>query len=136
MLKRRHIKRPTYIYHATTEQAVESIIKDKLIRRGWEGLVYTAGTKEDALSFVSLRPTVVGTVEVEIDGEMVSFPKTEFPDKYMIIEIATRFLDWDKMTEGTDHNPRFFKGAKVYAYLDDIPTKAVQNVFEFERGGN
>ena len=90
------------MYHATTRQAYESIMKDGFIRKGIDGRVYLCKNPEEACRFLTVRCI----------PEMV------------VLEIT---LPEDATQESFDHNKTFFK-CDAYYYEDDIPVDEIVNV--------
>lgn len=97
------MKKKSY-YHATSIKNLESIIEHG-IKPGYDGIVYLAETKEDALKFTCLR----------ITGDILIF-EVKLPE--------------DKVFETFDHSYNFFK-CKSFGYAKTIPFKAIINITKY-----
>ena len=95
-------------YHATNFDNASSIIQDKEIRTGCDGIVYLADSVDNALKFVCLRAFAETIIVFEID-----IPKDE-----------NKFVE-----ETFDHNYKFFK-CKSYGYPKNISTSWVTTVLQ------
>ena len=89
-------------YHATTIKNAESIAEEKVIKKGWDGMVYLCTKKEDACKFLFVRLIrEVCVIEVDLNEEDVE--------------------------ESFDHSESFFK-CKAYMHKGDIKLTGKENV--------
>ena len=81
-------------YHATPFENLESIMKDQVIRKGCDGVVYLTEKPNDAVKFLMIRGCrKVLVLGVELEEDMVS--------------------------ESFDHSQAFFK-CQAFTYPEDI----------------
>lgn len=97
-------------FHATTHENAESIIRDGVIRKSYDGGVYVCKDAKEAAQFTVIRGQEEGTIfEVELEDR--------------------------KVFEAHDHNEAFF-GCKAYMYMDDIPTAKVVKISRYTTKGD
>ena len=92
-------------YHATPYKNLESIL-DQGILRGYDGVVYLAKTKEDAVKFIAIR----------------------FEKDILVCEVQ---LNEANIKESFDHNESFFK-CKAYMYDEDINLFEITNAWRYK----
>lgn len=92
-------------YHATSARNLGNILIEGF-KTGIDGCVYLTKTRSDALKFIAIRC---------------------FED-IVVFEIK---LPNDKVKETFDHSQQFFK-CRAYGYYDNIPAKAIANVYKFD----
>ena len=97
---------PKKLFHFTLSDNVEKIYDDSLLKCDSFGYVYLTETLEDAEKFAN-RYAKIQSIDIE---------------NFSILELDTRELDLDldKLYRSTDHNPKYFLGAKAIAYNDDL----------------
>lgn len=92
-------------YHATSEYAFYKIINEG-IKTGFDGIVYLADSKENALKFISFR--------------LINEP-------IYVLEVE---LNENEVEETFDHSYKFFK-CKAYGYAKNIPFNKITNAWMF-----
>ena len=97
---------PKKLFHFTLSENVEKIYYDRLLNSDTFGYVYLTETLDEAEKFAN-RYAKIQSIDIE---------------NFSILELDTRELDLDldKLYRSTDHNPKYFLGAKAIAYNDDL----------------
>lgn len=106
------MKIPERLYHATIKDRADSIWMHGL-RQGRDGFVYLADTINGAASFLVVRGARLEDI--------------------VVFEIDPESLDVKLLSYGTDHNPDFFKGIEVFAYMGEIDPICFDEVYTLYR---
>lgn len=93
-LKRLSKKRMKKYYHATYPDAMEQIIADGILKKGWDDCVYLCETPQEAARFVAIRG-------------------------YKTVYVIEIILPEDKVKESFDHSIQFFQ-CRAYTYKGNI----------------
>lgn len=94
-------------YHATSFENLESImVKDQIIRKGCDGVVYLTEKPKDACKFLLVRGV----------------------RKILVIGVN---LEEDMVSESFDHSQAFFK-CRAFTYPEDIPFDCFESAQTFE----
>ena len=102
---------PDKLYHFTLSKNIESIYNDSILKADIHGYVYLTETLEDAEKFAN-RYASIRKIDIK---------------EFSIIEIDTDeiYIDINNLYLSTDHDPKYFLGAKAIAYNGDL------EVFDF-----
>lgn len=93
-------------YHATTNEVMEKILRDKEIKQSWDGCVYLCKQPIDSCKFLAIRGIrKVCVIEVELGN--------------------------DEVQESHDHSESFF-GCKAYIHEGGIELTGKERTEEYE----
>lgn len=95
-------------YHATTEKIMEEILKERKIKRSFDGVVYLCKKPLDCCKFLLIRG---------VKKEDIRIIQVDIPEK--------------SAEESNDHDESFFK-CKAYIYGGDICLNGKEKVYELE----
>lgn len=93
-------------YHATSEKAFNSIMKEGVIKTGIDGIIYLTISREDALKFIGFR----------LIGQPIYMLEVELND--------------NDVFETFDHSYKFFK-CKSYGVDKNIDVSNITNVWKY-----
>lgn len=98
-----------HLYHATAFSNLGSILS-KGIKNGFDGVIYLAETREDALKFVAIRliGQPIAVIEVEIDND-----------------------NEKDILESFDHSQAFFK-CRAWMSTEEISPDRISNCWKYE----
>ena len=97
------------LYHATTQESSNKIIKDWAIKpQGFDKCIFLADNKTSAAMFLAIR----GEKEI------------------VVFEVDESKLDNSKLERSFDHNEKFFR-CKAYMYTDMISLDDVDELYQY-----
>ncbi|WP_257349052.1 hypothetical protein [Pseudalkalibacillus decolorationis] len=95
-----------HLYHATKNKNFYDIY-DEGLKPGWDGLIYFCTEKEHAVNWIAMSCS---------KGEEIACFRVRVSD-----------LDQEKIKDGYDHDPNYFKGVTVKTYSENISPDSLED---------